>query len=1235
MPLSFTRAEEAEVGGKITARQQRALSNAVNSRLRPNIGDGAYRVGMAGFNLWRQVRNPDSSGLVFPSQGEWFDINQHIEPSHDIQLPVAGPGEPEGSNVANPMMQNIFGAVGSVDGEQFRLDATFPLWNGDNPPNSLFDIWELGKAQRGAYVNDSIQNVPALEAAQQFFGVTTPYFSPMGKAYGGFFPMPVELLTDCGSLSSDGLGVPSWEIKFTSLSDTVSTDGFHGTVTTNGDGNKVVTYAGSCPSWTALTAAGHVLAILRLPFAYYVVVNDGAGGFNVDRFAISEWLEGPYVGAGSLSRRDGGQIARSIWAFISEFRGTAEQRKDDTFKIKNIAFDFQEFFTRQYYLAPARGDLNGDGILASYPRFLLTADAAPQANLNFISGGTECHYQEGFIMAGVFAKATNLLQPVTLEVLSGDTVVTTLDLTPDESEAMLWLSTALKPEPLSVRVKDHLRLGTGGSLIFEATDQLDYKPEFWDTYLVLRLSATQGGNAEDNGVDGSGQDETQAKEIWEAYAENGCIVNYAAAGVRTQADWVNDNPLYEAERKRNRDYMRIMSRRLFRSYEVAGGKSILKFKRYAFGLDNLKVDAFHGIAPPHEPVESGYLAEGERYIVRNGSVTYEGSVFTDGQILTAHGSTEFQAHGAAELYVYDGIRHEAFKKGFSNEWLMFMQTHVYHPSVTSLWKPDAYADYFTWNNRCHFHTGSGTANSLKRHFNYGYGVDLVGDNFYPARLPEGVQAEFVSPEAPTGYNYALGSNQVNLLYNSYDFYKSCQIYQPPYEIESATVEFDGTGEEIVVLTFTTRFQATDTAPATVDPDPATWSGGEITDLANEAYRTDDNALREYALLQSNGTNQCTFKEGDAGTFSTVTGLPDNPFGSCYPHFVFVKLIPLPYEDDNDTTESHDSRALAEHMFQVETYLAAMCEGFIDDTTSTTITCENYSGDPISRLFDYTFENLCFDAFEGRQIGAFPLSIRDAGNAGHGPLPNTKLYAEVFNRLVKCVNKLTKARVMLPFSLECQTVTKQGEVVLPMQWPGAGAHDCFPGSDYRFLASGSPPAGSVVINTIPWSNCGSSVSAISIGFISTTCTPGNDWTLVSQIDEVEYRIAIDPNLLEAIPVLWRDQISNLGGVMVRETFSTTVPTCEDGKALLDSEQCFGIRLYDGTSGYDCDQTTTTIISCHLLSPGTITAGPPPGGIFTSMNDSGSGTCNNQSSSNRALDVLSIDEFFIDVPVEDYA
>src|ERR1051326_2834674 len=103
------------------ARGGRATGGAVRNADRPGAAKSgkpivtprAATIGaqVARLNKWRDQFNPSDGGFLFPSQAEFFDIYQHLDPEVDGQAtwPETGPGEPEGANLANPMMAFVFG----------------------------------------------------------------------------------------------------------------------------------------------------------------------------------------------------------------------------------------------------------------------------------------------------------------------------------------------------------------------------------------------------------------------------------------------------------------------------------------------------------------------------------------------------------------------------------------------------------------------------------------------------------------------------------------------------------------------------------------------------------------------------------------------------------------------------------------------------------------------------------------------------------------------------------------------------------------------------------------------------------------------------------------------------------------------------------------------------------------------------------------------------------------------
>jgi hypothetical protein len=255
-----------------------------------------------------------------------------------------------------------------------------PLWLEDGPPETAEEIWELGKAQRGVIDPETfLQSSRRWKRRNPSFRSRRRFIRRWEKLRR-LFPSPVELLTDCGT-TEDRARDSILPNQIHRETHGCFNGGFHGSLSTNSDGLPVITYAGSCPLGTDFVAAGHVIAMARFPFTTYVAVADGAGGWNVDAFPVNDWIEGPYEGEGLLDHDDGEQVARAVWRSVSIFEGRPQRTPDD-FKIEDIAFDFQEFGTRQYYLAPAR-KFEGGQLVADYPLAFLESHGARGRLLKF------------------------------------------------------------------------------------------------------------------------------------------------------------------------------------------------------------------------------------------------------------------------------------------------------------------------------------------------------------------------------------------------------------------------------------------------------------------------------------------------------------------------------------------------------------------------------------------------------------------------------------------------------------------------------------------------------------------------------------------------------------------------------------------------------------------------------------------------------------------------------------
>lgn len=1148
----------------------------------------------------RQVRNPDESGYLFPSRSEWLEVYAHVKPS-DYVWPTAGPGEPEGVNVASVLGEYVFGSESSgVDAEDERL-MQVPTWaNGATaPPETPLDYWSLAKDQRGAYdPATGLLISPAQSAAAAHFRITRGGLSPHGQAYGGFVPTP-EYVGDCPDGTSTTAATPQYVIKFTNLKT-----------------GEEITYPGTCPE-----TDGHVSFIYEFkPFTIYigVWVNNGIDPPTVtlDTLPYSDWIQGPYTGGNRLSKTPGEHMARVLNKFAADFRGTPDQRAKRQWN--RYAFNVQDFLSSQYLLAPARGtQSSADSIATDYPRLELygaTRFSAGQ-RLRASGGAYEIEAQLGFVFCSMFIGVAALANDAAFEVLVDGISVKRVDLTPDNASDVVVFSNAIPSGvKVSIRCASEVRLSdSSGGIIAELAEVVSYKPGSHDLWLVLR----QGGARVSllNGTDGFGVDEESSRQIGENYFRWGCITNARGeAGVAGSFAEINSNAVHEAARAMSRCVRILRPERLI-AYEVQDGNSILYFDRYEYGaggydlgmsgglptkeevssgsiipdqvyvvsasggdqvtynstnyndgdtftglpsittfslvgttgkvylvtqyiadslLHGRSGDALDGIAPKDIPLESGQLTVGRSYRVDSasgtGSVTYRGRLYTDGdEFDCVNPDIGFVASGDAEVYEANGILETAPREGWSNEWVLDCLFKAFNDSESSVWKRDAYGRYFAFSNRCLFmpkNYSPALDGEARRHIAYGSKV-------------------WMAPEAPAGYNYIRNVNKKECdpldtacIADRLKFYKSCRIYEPPVKVKK-TEWVRSDGRWVVKLTLDGRLHSHPSAETSFTTDTSTWDSTTL--RITEDYRTADNAVREYLVHKTLGINP-SVKIGDAAISSLVQTYPDAPYGTCIPHFFFTQLIPRPYSDDNDRQDLHDSPFVHDWFLMMELYLRAMCEGFVDGATTEQYGCET----GINALFDYTFQNLCFDAFGGKHFNTLPTEatryIRDRDTRpdapqGFGPLPTCIASSEIFNQFSAAINKLVNVRVILPYKLEQQDVVGTKTLSVTVKNADGTTRNCTASpSGNGFLCKEKPPqpssftAGTWHEVTNVSAACSTDFSISPTGPTTFDCD-GSNFILTTTRTNANFRWQLtDPDALYAVPESWRDMIDTNGGFL---------------------------------------------------------------------------------------------------------
>lgn len=1132
MPITFTRCPTVEPGEAVTSRQLVGLSRAFNSRIRSGLGDPTFRIP---FYLWtaaRQIRNSDG-GFLFPSQGEFFEQYQMLEPQ-DGEWPNSFAGTPEGVNVSTPFGAFVFGnESANIDAEVDRIETVAFSVNG-GPPQSLADYWTLGQMQRGA-IDPSTGAIasPALDAARLHMRIAYDVRAPYGTSYGGFQPIPEEGSPACAS-AGDWTPV-NWIYKFTSLF----------------DGSEVV-FDGSCPEEPT-----HVGYILRLSDLYVVVLNNGETTY----FRRSEWIEGPYTGGGSLRRDVGGQLDRALAVYSKDFRGTEEQRGRGW---NREAFDFQAFLTRQYSLAPNRGTQVGSEITAEYPTFTWLTDQPD--GTEYPTGHA---FAEGYVMDAVYIRADNVADAVTVEMLdeSGD-VIATASATPVSgvAEAIVWLPTPATPAAVKPRLTAPLRfIGGSGRLTIQTTELYPYKPNASDAYLLLRIASAKTGT-----VHGSGLEEDAARAIWDGYRDYGCIV--PGTGLPFEDAVINTNAVFDAFRRMSQ-HVRILSRNQLIGYAVEDGKSVLWFARE----NTVRADTFAGIAP------------------------------VDG---------------------VGGIAHTAEPGGLTNEWMIGFQFKAYHPSESSIWKPSAYSDYYTFSDRCHFYHPPYTSD-LQQHLDYGATLSFA-------------------PEGAPGYRYAKGYNiqtcdplDTACVEAKIDRYKSCRIYEPDVEIDTAE-ELVESGVRVVKLTLKDRLHHSDDAVSSIDRDISTW---DTAALRAEAYRSTENAIREYLLNQYDGTNAVAGKPGDSAVNSGVDSLTDNPFGTVFPTIFLTHLMPEPYIDGNDSQNAVDTPLLHDVLTQAELYLRAMCEGYVDGKTSEEYACA--SG--ISSWYDYTFPNLCFDAFQGQWIAALPSEptrytrerdTRADRPQGFGPFPNTLLSSEVWNQFATAINLLDKVRVMLPMKFEVESRSDTDSPYKSVGYvnsdPAAG--DCASPGDgsYHVIATDqSAPSTVTVPRTGATTASGVHRAGISTSGGAFVCD-GSQYVANRFRQEDDYWLdPVDPDATNAIPETWSAQFSTDAQMLfavseTRETYRHTVVPTGSGS------ECGGTDAYETGAGTQwlVEKITETTNTCEILDANGTVPLPELGTVTVYAAAAGGGVCTEDALASRVIEPVTVDAFILTIPLEGF-
>lgn len=1219
MALDYTKAPTVSKGSAIDSRHWNKLADAFNDRFLGGVGDPTYRLHWYLHSIFRGIRNAQDAN-VHPAHDEWWKFYAHIEPL-EYDYPTISAGLPEGINAGNPLGAFVFGndqAGVYNEPDRINYDAAtgdgILLHNVAGAPADDLEKWEIGKYQRGVTdsTGEDLDQANALVAAQHHLSFR--FGGHWHKGYGGFLPS-----STLNGYCADGIYY-DYSIKFRKLSP--QTDCTYSSCP-EGSGS------GSCPG----TSKG-VYSWRIGPKDYILTHWDGT----VTKLPLEDYIEGPYTGSSDeayLRRTDGDQISRVLNMYANEFIGDDSQRALSDYFVEDYAFDFQRFFTRQYFLAPAYGVASGYGDgshNAVYTQF--DFNASTPAGYGTTGGTDNYNIHSGFVCAAFIAVGDSLTssKTFTLEVDGKDYGSVTIDGTTDNQSS--WFE---MPQAGNVKIRCAEAMGAGESAYCEIAEILEMKPQNEDGYIVLRM-----GSANNTGDDGDGHDTSTPKNISDAYFRHGMIYNGLTDVARSEDTYINRNPIYMTARKYAVDRTRMAERILLKGYEVVGGKSVLYYQRKARGVTG--ADVFRGIAPSEDPIASGEIRHNVTYFVESGTtgITYDGSSVAVGSSFTgAKGVSTFTKTAGDEVVKeYDGIIDTAGEASTDNKWCLFLSTNTYQPSDQSGFKPEAFGDITEWgHDRCAFWSQEWTditsdaGKEIVRHVTIAPGRPLVHS------------------ENPSGYRYALGTHTPpdgstgTLVGDSndalcdgeteadcqgmVDHYKSCQIYVPDYEIESVTMS-----SGLVKVTLAGRLRRNSSAPSTVTNSSAGWDSYLGTETGP---RTDENAVVEYLRWAEGSGGNCGQRIGDSAPDAPNTGAADwTSFvrGSCHPRFYFTRLIPKVYEDNNDVYEAQDTRVVTDELVWMDLVLRAICEGYVDQRSTNELReyldingkTECYS----KRLFDYTYENLFDVANSNRWPRLVPLSVRSDNPKMFGPLPMVYTYAEHFNQIARAVNLLTRARLYLPIRVKWRSLDYEGQENISVYGDG----NCYNGAVWADGLTLSE-AKTLIATSTWWEEVGN-FTLVSYARAKIDDDGGQCIAKVERRD-IEYYIDFAPLALNALP----DSLHTLVVTDQGTGFAAAVDDIENTHSrvvVADSGESWGaggvgangaaIDYQDDLGQWqNWESNNTSLTTCEIVKSGTLKSDRPPISDFVDTIVGGYGE---GSSTQRNLVVSNI-EAFVQVPL----
>ena len=541
---------------------------------------------------------------------------------------------------------------------------------------------------------------------------------------------------------------------------------------------------------------------------------------------------------------------------------------------------------------------------------------------------------------------------------------------------------------------------------------LEMKPSLADAYVLIRASTASQKDVNPGDMEAVGHfDYSSSKRIYADYAKFGVAYTSPSRSLlRSGSDFginetfVSANPIYESLRKFISSHIKMADRINLIDYGVEGGKSVLYFKRFAYGMKNTGIDIFRGLGPSITQVGDRNMVgsktevfipivKGQRYIVLNTVNRFSGELFYPigdkfNRMVHGYRFTGGNCHYIIRskdldigVYELEGIIDKSkisterqtptvIKEvsqtspgTISNEWSMFMSYNLYHPASSSAFKPEMYGDIMgALNGRCLTNSRALSNTRSKQSTSKNVKLHLANVTWRQFDIPLVV-------EAPSAYNYIEGANNLTdtaTLAKTADFAKSCPIYQKPYKVVSVQRLDDFDPKCRIVKVTLDRLLSGSFMNGRVSSNVK----DAFEKLTQETSRTDESAVVAY-LCHQIGRRHCVREvTGDVALDDQKYFWANfRPWGCCYPRFYFVKLIPY---------VSAGSVMYSDHYRQMEYYLRAMCNGFINPNSTLTSEIskndtgiENVGGYD-SEVGDYLFEHLMMDSYDNSGESRMPM-----------------------------------------------------------------------------------------------------------------------------------------------------------------------------------------------------------------------------------------------------------------------